>query len=60
MQVDAGSTIQPFQGQIKIDDRAKLKFCKARTVPYSIRDAVGQELDRMESEGTLERVDHSK
>ncbi len=25
-------TIRPFQGQLKIDERAKPKFCKARTV----------------------------
>ena len=52
--------ICPFKAHLEIDDRASPRFCKARTVPYSIREAVEQELDRLEAEGTLERVDHSE
>ena len=52
--------ITPYMGSIKINENTKPKFFKARTVPYSIREAVGEELDRMESEGTLEQVVHSE
>ena len=52
--------IQPYEASIKIDDNAQPKFVKARTVPYSTRDAVGEELDRMEAEGILEPVMHSE
>ena len=32
---------------------------KPRTVPFAIKDAIGAELDRLESEGILEKVSHS-
>lgn len=53
-------TIHPFEASIRIDEAAESKFMKARSVPYSIRDVVGEELDRMESEGTLEQITHSE
>ena len=30
-----------------------------RSVPFAIKDAVGQELDRLESEGITEKINHS-
>ena len=53
-------SIKSHTGSIKIANDAQPKFVKARTVPYSIREAVGEELDRMESQGILEPVMHSE
>ena len=52
--------IHPFEAYLNVDDNAKPKFCKARAVPYSIRDAVEKELDCLEAEGILVKVDHSE
>lgn len=52
--------IHPYHASIKIDQQAKPKFCKAHSVPYSIRDSVGKELERLESDGIIEQVVHSE
>ena len=53
-------TIHPAKASLSIDQNARPKFCKARTVPYSTRDAVEKELDRLEEEGTIVKILHSE
>ena len=53
-------TITPFKAKLDVHPHARPKFCKARNVPYSSKEAVEQELDRLEAEGILEPVDHSE
>ena len=53
-------TVQSFKANIKIEKDAKPKFVKARPVPYSLREDVEKELDRLVAEGTLEPVIHSE
>ena len=48
-----------FQGQkasIQVDPNAKPRYCKARTLPYSLHPKVEEELERQVSEGILEPV----
>ena len=52
-----------FQGekfQIEVDSTVPPKYCKARPVPYAMRDKVVKEIDRLISEGICEPVSHSK
>jgi hypothetical protein len=41
-------------------EEASSKFCKARSVPYSMKDQVEKELDAMEASGILSRVELSE
>ena len=36
-----------------------LKFCKARTVPFALKDAIEQKLNHLEQDGIIEKVSHS-
>ena len=56
---DELGTIHPFSVKLSIVSNATPKFCKARQVPYALRGAVEEELDRLEHRGVLERVDHT-
>ena len=33
---------------------------QARPVPFAIKEAIGQELDQMEKQGVIERINHSE
>ena len=48
-----------FEATLEVDPEAIPRFCKARTVPYSMRDKVEDELNRLVKEGILEPVDYS-
>ena len=45
-----------IMGRIVIQKDAVPKFCKARTVPYAMRERVEDELKRLEEEGIIEAV----
>ena len=50
---------QGFHARIDVDPNATPRYYKARTVLYSMRFLVDEELDCLVKEGTLEPVDHS-
>ena len=49
------STLQGYQATLELRPAAKPVFCRARSVPYALRGAIEQTLDRMEQEGILEQ-----
>ena len=49
-----------FKASIKIQDHAKPIFLKARPVPYALKDKVEQELQRLEEEETIYKVNQSE
>eukprot|EP00731_Ephydatia_muelleri_P025536 Em0017g619a len=55
----AMGAIQGVKAKLTVKADAHPKFCKARSVPFSIKQRVGEELDRLEKEGIVERVMHS-
>ncbi|KAK0070045.1 hypothetical protein Bpfe_000028 [Biomphalaria pfeifferi] len=52
-------TVKNMQATIAIKDDAKPKFCNARPVPYAIKAKVEKELNKLENEGILSKVNYS-
>lgn len=52
--------LKGYQAHISITPEAQPRFCKARQVPYALKDKVGQELHRLENAGVIERVTFSQ
>lgn len=53
-------TFNGHEARLQVDPTATPHFCKARTLPYSIRPKVEEELDRLVAEGILEPVEHAE
>ena len=49
-----------FKARVRMKPTARPKFCKAASVPYAVRDELGKELDRLVSDGVLEKVDFAE
>ena len=57
---DELGTVQNFQAQLTVEENAQLKFCKPRSVPLPLKEAIEEELDRLERTGVLEKVTYSQ
>ena len=53
-------TLKGFAAKIYVPSDAKPQYYKPRPVPYSIKDQLRRELDRLVQEGTLEPVEFSE
>uniref|UniRef100_A0AAV2LVS7 ribonuclease H n=2 Tax=Knipowitschia caucasica TaxID=637954 RepID=A0AAV2LVS7_KNICA len=56
---DGIGTLKNIKGKIVLQDGAIPRFHKARPVPYAIQQKVEAELDRLEADGILSKVDWS-
>ncbi|XP_062615419.1 uncharacterized protein LOC134277149 [Saccostrea cucullata] len=52
--------LEGITASLYLEDSAQPKFCKARPVPYSLKPKVEEELKRLEKEGIIKSVTHSK
>ena len=52
--------LKDFHVKLPINEPAKPRFCKARRVPYGLREGVENELDRLEADGILKKVEYSR
>ena len=52
-------TLQSSAATLHVKPNSTPKFFKPRPVPYAIREAMELELDRLESTGIIEKVEHS-
>ena len=51
--------VKGVQATLTLKENAQPKFCKARPVPYALKERVEKELERLENEGIIQKVDHS-
>lgn len=52
-------TMQGFQAKVRVQDGAKPRFHKPRPVPYALKEAVWKELQCLEKNGIISKVDRS-
>ena len=53
-------TVRSAKVKLAVDESAHPKFCKPKPVPLAMKSAVEQELERLEKEGVLEKVNFSE
>ena len=53
-------TLKGFTAKISIEPNARPRFCKARSVPYALREKVEEELQRLVAMGILEPVEYAE
>ena len=49
-----------FEASLHLKPGSRPKFVKTRPVPFALKQAVEQELDRLEALGIIEKVTHSQ
>lgn len=59
MFADGLGTVKDHRAKLHLRSSATPKFCKARPIPFAIKDTIGAKLDHLEEAGVLECVSHS-
>ena len=54
------TTLKGCKAKIYVDSNVPPKYCRARSVPYSMQTLVEQQLDKLEKDGVIEPVQHSE
>ena len=57
---DELGTMQGVKAKLFVESESKLKFFKPRQVPYALKGAIEQELNRLENMGVIEKVRYSE
>jgi hypothetical protein len=57
---DTLGAVPEFQVSLKMKGDVQPIFIKPRTIPYALRDRVENEIDRLEAEGIIERIEYSR
>lgn len=57
---DELGSVKTFTASLKLQPNATPRFFKPRPVPYAIKDAVSQEISRLEEQGIISPVSHSQ
>ena len=57
---DGLGTLKSIKTDLHVKPEAQPKFHKLRPVPFSLKEAVGSELDKLEEEGVLKKVAHAE
>ena len=57
---DELGTVRSLQATLHVRPDARPKFFKPRTVPFAIKGAIEQELDRLEANRVIRKVTHSE
>ena len=51
--------LKDYKAEIQVDPQAKPKFCKAHSVPYGMKNKIEKELDQLEQDGIIEKVQYA-
>ena len=52
--------IRHFEAKLRVKEGATPKFHKPRNVPFSMKEKISKELDRLEAEGVIENINYSE
>ena len=52
--------IRNFKATLTVNENTKPVFRKARLIPFAMMDTIGKELDQLEQEDILKKVNHSE
>ena len=57
---DGLGTVKNYQVKLSVDSNAKPKFCKPRSVPFALKEAIENDLGRLEQLGVVTKVNYSE